>query len=211
MSTSEYRSVDAESDLPISGAELAALASQLYAASIRPGPDSPPRPRRSPRAAACPTRRRPRRPGRRPPALRSVPESGSLPRCHRTSMSRRRRHPEPEGVPPQTVPVAPRGSAPDTRRAVGRLRSRRGRPCLPPGLADLTAFAVPARASCRPCPVCWPGRTDRAGGAARLGAGLVAAEAPPVPDLGWSGAPPAAPAGDEASYYFLTQADPVPR
>ena len=42
MSTSEYRSVDAESDLPLSSAELAALASQLYAASIRPGFDSPP-------------------------------------------------------------------------------------------------------------------------------------------------------------------------
>src|ERR1700749_4203952 len=42
MSTSEYRSVDAESDLPISAAEIAALASQVYAASIRPGPDSPP-------------------------------------------------------------------------------------------------------------------------------------------------------------------------
>ncbi|MBZ4587632.1 cysteine desulfurase, partial [Mycobacterium avium subsp. hominissuis] len=42
MSTSEYRAVDAESDLPISAAELAALASQLYAASIRPGPDSAP-------------------------------------------------------------------------------------------------------------------------------------------------------------------------
>src|ERR1700727_1991883 len=42
MSTSEYRSVDAESDLPISPAELAALATQLFAASVRPGPDSPP-------------------------------------------------------------------------------------------------------------------------------------------------------------------------
>ncbi len=42
MSTSEYRSVDAESDLPVSAAELAALASQLFAASVRPGPDSPP-------------------------------------------------------------------------------------------------------------------------------------------------------------------------
>ena len=42
MSTSEYRSVDAESELPISAVELAALATQLYAASIRPGPDSPP-------------------------------------------------------------------------------------------------------------------------------------------------------------------------
>ena len=42
MHTSEHRAVDAESDLPISAAELAALASQLYAASIRPGFDSPP-------------------------------------------------------------------------------------------------------------------------------------------------------------------------
>ena len=42
MSTSEYRSVDAEGDLPISEAELAALATQLFAASIRPGNDSPP-------------------------------------------------------------------------------------------------------------------------------------------------------------------------
>src|ERR1700750_334025 len=42
MSKSEYRSVDAESDLPIGATELAALASQLFAASFRPGPDSPP-------------------------------------------------------------------------------------------------------------------------------------------------------------------------
>ena len=42
MSTSEHRAVDAESDLPLSSAELSALASQLYAASIRPGFDSPP-------------------------------------------------------------------------------------------------------------------------------------------------------------------------
>src|ERR1700746_1154786 len=42
MPTSEYRAVDAESDLPISAAELAALANQLYAASARPGFDSPP-------------------------------------------------------------------------------------------------------------------------------------------------------------------------
>src|ERR1700710_806093 len=38
----EYKSVDAEGDLPISSAELTALASQLFAASFRPGPDSPP-------------------------------------------------------------------------------------------------------------------------------------------------------------------------
>src|ERR1700743_3345496 len=42
MSTSEYRSVDADGEPPIGAAERPALASQLYAASIRPGPDSPP-------------------------------------------------------------------------------------------------------------------------------------------------------------------------
>src|ERR1700744_2418747 len=42
MSTSEYRAVAGEGDLPISAAELAALANQLYAASVRPGFDSPP-------------------------------------------------------------------------------------------------------------------------------------------------------------------------
>lgn len=42
MNTSEYRSPDAEGDLPISAAELAALASQVFATSFRPGPDNPP-------------------------------------------------------------------------------------------------------------------------------------------------------------------------
>src|SRR6476620_7104428 len=110
MSTSEYRSVDAEGDLPISAAELTALASQLFAQSIRPGPDGPPQaapvaPRGSvpdttsaasvataaPHAAYTPT----------PPLVPTsdvyVPAPTSL---------------EPDGVP-QTVPVAPRGNAPD--------------------------------------------------------------------------------------------------
>src|SRR6476659_6610915 len=87
MSTSEYRSVDAESDLPVSAAELAALASQLYAASIRPGPDSP----------------------------------------------------------PQAVPLAPRGNVPDTTAAPSAAEAAAAvaDPFLPPGVADLSAFAVP--------------------------------------------------------------------
>src|SRR5437879_521502 len=96
MSTSEYRSIDAESDLPISATELAALASQIVAAS-RPGPDSP----------------------------------------------------------PEAAPVAPGGATPGGR----------------------------------------PG-------------------APAIRDLGWSDAPTAAPAVDEANYYFLTGAapsEPVPQ
>ncbi|EUA18636.1 putative cysteine desulfurase 1 domain protein [Mycobacterium kansasii 662] len=42
MSTSEYLPPDAAGEAPISAAELAALAGQLYAAGIRPGFDSPP-------------------------------------------------------------------------------------------------------------------------------------------------------------------------
>ena len=42
MSTSEYGSIDPGGELPISAAELATLANQMYAASFRPGFDSPP-------------------------------------------------------------------------------------------------------------------------------------------------------------------------
>ena len=67
MSTSEYRSVDAEGDLPISEAELAALASQLFASRTARARTARRRRRQWPRAATCPTRRRRRR---RPPPLR---------------------------------------------------------------------------------------------------------------------------------------------
>src|SRR5271168_3936304 len=113
MSTSEYRSVDAESDLPLGAAEIAALASQLYAASIRPGPDSPPQ--------AAPVAPR-----------GSVPDTTAVTSAGRTAAGAAdvfsapvpllgvtdiylpaRTSPEPER-PPQTVPVAPRGGVPDT-------------------------------------------------------------------------------------------------
>lgn len=113
MSTSEYRAVDAESDLPISAAELAALASQLYAASIRPGPDSPPQ-----SAPVAPRG--------------SVPDTTAGTSAAQTAAGSSDVYPTPApslGVtdayipaptsyqpepPPQTVPVAPRGNAPDT-------------------------------------------------------------------------------------------------
>ena len=103
--------------------------------------------------------------------------------------------PEPEGIP-QTVPVAPRGSAPDaTAATVGGRHGRRA--CwIPSRVPDL-------RASCRPFPVCWPGRRPRLPvGPARLGAGLAAGRADDCrPGLA---ARRPAPAGDEANYYFLT-------
>src|SRR6476646_5998624 len=105
MSTSEYRSVDAESDLPIGATELAALASQLFAASVRPGPDG--LPQTSPVAPRG-----------------NVPDATSAPSAAYTVESALDPHAVPtSGIVPTipgvlagstpTVPVAPRGSVPD--------------------------------------------------------------------------------------------------
>src|SRR3984885_1371618 len=112
MSTSEHRAVDAESDLPLSAAELSALASQLYAASIRPGFDSPPQsapvaPRGNvPDTTAAPSTAATAGGIADPfvPADLSafaVPTEGIVPTLPGVLAG---------GVP--TVPVAPRGSAP---------------------------------------------------------------------------------------------------
>ena len=117
MSTSEYRSVDAEGDLPISAAELAALATQLFAAASGP-------------ARTARHRRTPLSPRGNAPDI----DIGSFGRYHRGRCGESASHraapaipltdvyvptptsPEPEGIP-QTVPVAPRGNAPDTTAA----------------------------------------------------------------------------------------------
>jgi cysteine desulfurase / selenocysteine lyase len=120
MSTSEYRSVDAESELPISAAELAALATQLYAASIRPGPDSPPQ-----TAPVAPRGNMPdataatsvgQGVGRAAAGTADVyPGPVPLAGGHDVYVPAPT-SPGPE-APPQTVPVAPRGSAPDATAA----------------------------------------------------------------------------------------------
>jgi cysteine desulfurase/selenocysteine lyase len=112
MSTSEYRAVDAESDLPISAAELAALATQLYAASIRPGPDSPPQsaplaPRGGVPDATAATSAGQAAAGTADVYPAPVPVLGITDIYVPAPTS-----PEPE-LPPQAVPVAPRGSVPD--------------------------------------------------------------------------------------------------
>lgn len=240
MSTSEYRAVDAESDLPISAAELAALASQLYAASIRPGPDSPPQsapvaPRGTvPDATAAtsagqaaagtadvyptpapllggtdiyvpaPTSPEPEPPPQTVPVAPrgNVPDTTAGASAGQAAAGTADVYPapvplvgvrdiylpapaspEPE-APPQTVPVAPRGSLPDTTTA-----SSAGHAALP-GVGDLAAFAVPSHGIVPTVPG-------------------VLAGAPPVADLGWSDAASAA-AGDEHNYNFLT-AEPVPQ
>lgn len=125
MSTSEYRAVDAESDLPISAAELAALASQLYAASIRPGPDSPPQqapvaPRDSVPDATAATSAGRTAAGTADVYPGPVPQVGGRDVYLPPPAS-----PAPE-APPQAAPPAPRGSAPDATAATSAGRAAAG-------------------------------------------------------------------------------------
>ncbi|HET7073620.1 MAG TPA: family 2A encapsulin nanocompartment cargo protein cysteine desulfurase [Mycobacterium sp.] len=222
MSTSEYRAVDAESELPISAAEPAALATQLYAASIRPGPDSPPQ--------------------TAPVAPRGgVPDTTAATSAGRTAAGGADLYqppvpligvgdiyvpaptsPQPEG-PPQAVPVAPRGNVPDTTAApsAGAATAGVADPYLPPRVGGLGAFAVPSHGIVPTVPgvlagAAAPGKPS-VPVAPRGSAPGWPSEAPSVVDLGWSDAVPAAPAalnyavGDEHSYDFLTKADRVPR
>jgi cysteine desulfurase / selenocysteine lyase len=215
MSTSEYRAVDAESELPITAAELAALASQLYAASIRPGPDTPPQaapvaPRGSVPDATAATSAGQTAAGAADLYPVPVPLVGAGDIYVPTPTS-----PEPEGVP-QTVPVAPRGNVPDTTSApsVAEAGAAVADPYVLPRIGDLTAFAVPSEGIVPTVPGVLAGQTPTVPAAPRGSAPHWLPEAPSVPELGWSEAVPVAPdapAGDEHNYYFLTAADPVPR
>jgi cysteine desulfurase/selenocysteine lyase len=217
MSTSEYRAVDAESDLPLGAAELAALASQLYAASIRPGPDSPPQ--------SAPVAPRGSAPDTTAAASAGQTAAGSsdlysspLPLIGGTDIYLPApTSPEPE-PPPQAVPVAPRGNVPDTTaapsgaQAVGSVAD----PYLPP--ADFSAFEVPSAGIVPTVPGVLAGAPPSAPVAPRGSSGIGwHPDAPSVGDLGWSDAVPAAPAalnaanGDESNYHFLTAAEPVPQ
>lgn len=151
MSTSEYKSVAAEGDLPVSATELAALATQLFAASFRPGPDSP----------------------------------------------------------PQAAPVAPRGTVPDVTAgtSAGHAASGALDPVTPPGMADLSAFAVPA-GIVPTIPGVLAGSVPAAPVAPRGSAPGWLPSAPTVPNF-WSPTPAPAPSGDEGGYYFLNTPTPT--
>ena len=214
MPTSEYRAVDAESDLPISAAELAALANQLYAASVRPGFDSPPQ--------SAPVAPRGNVPDTTAAASAGQTAAGTadlyptpvpLVGVSGTSTSRLRRLPEPE-PPPQTVPVAPRGNVPDTTAAPSAAETTGSiaDPYLP--TSDLSAFAVPTEGIVPTVPGVLAGTAPTVPVAPRGSAPTWPAGAPSVPELGWSDTAPVdadAPAGDEHNYHFLTAADPVPQ
>src|ERR1700736_3992533 len=210
MSTSEYRAVDAESDLPISAAELAALANQLYAASVRPGFDSPPQ--------SAPVAPRGNAPDTTAAASAGQTAAGAAD-LYPTPVPLvgagdiyvpAPTSPEPE-PPPQTVPVAPRGNVPDTTAAPSAAETTGSvaDPYLPTG--DLTAFAVPTEGIVPTVPGVLAGTVPTVPVAPRGSAPYWSPEAPSVPELGWSDAVPVgpdAPAGDEHNYYFLTAADP---
>lgn len=195
MSTSEFRSLDAESDLPISAAELAALATQLYATSIRPGPDSPPSATQvAPRGVA--------------PDTTSAASAGSAAAglAHPATPAEfvavpevfvpAPTSPDPEGIP-GVVPVAPRGSAASPIAPIGGLEAFAVPTGLVPTVPGVLASAPPsAPVAPRGSAPAWPGAV------------------PDVPDLGWSDAPAAS--EDVGGYYFLRPpaepgaAEPVP-
>ncbi|MDT5191023.1 MAG: cysteine desulfurase / selenocysteine lyase, partial [Mycobacterium sp.] len=207
MSTSEYRSVDAESDLPIGASELAALATQLFAASVRPGPDSPPQvsptaPRGGGGDVTAPASAAAAAAGASGPYTPSAPAVpvGDVYVPAPTS-------PEPDGIP-QTVPVAPRGTVPDA--TAGPSAGYTAGSALDP-------YAVPSSGLVSTVPGVLAGSPPVAPLAPRGSAPGWPSGAPSVGDLGWTDAPAAAPAGDEANYYFLSgpptsiAAEPVPQ
>lgn len=211
MSTSEHRSVAAESELPIGAAELAALASQLYAASLRPGPDSPPQsapvaPRGSVPDTTAGVSAARTAGGTSDPFPAPVPLLGVSDVYVPTPTS-----PGPEAVPPQTVPPAPRGGVPDTTAppAGGHALGAVADPFLPP--ADFSAFAVPSSGIVPTLPGVLAGATPSVPVAPRGSAPGWLPAAPPLANLGWSDEPVVVPGGDEANYHFLTASDPVPQ
>ncbi|MDT5018694.1 MAG: cysteine desulfurase / selenocysteine lyase, partial [Mycobacterium sp.] len=204
MSTSEYRSVDAESDLPIGATELAALASQLFAASVRPGPDTPPE--------TSPVAPRGNAPDTTAAASAGTAAAGTANPFTPGAVSvpltdvyvPAPTSPEPEGIP-QTVPVAPRGNVPDATAAPSAAYT---------GESVLDPFAVPTSGIVPTIPGVLAGSAPTVPVAPRGSAPGWLPGAPTIGDLGWSDAPAATPAGDEANYHFLTgaaQSEPVPQ
>ncbi|OBB13436.1 cysteine desulfurase [Mycolicibacterium setense] len=189
MSTSEFRSLDAESDLPVSAAELTVLASQLFATTFRPGPDTPP--------VTTPVAPRGVAPDVTSGASAGAAAAGlahpvtpaefvSVPEVFVPAPS----SPEPEGIP-GVVPVAARGGATSPIAPIGGLESFAVPAGLVPTVPGVLASGPPsvpvaARGS---APAAWPGAV------------------PAVPDLGWSDAPTAS--EDADSYYFLRSSDAV--
>lgn len=141
MSTSEYRAVDAESDLPISAAELAALASQLYAASIRPGPDSPVQSAPVAPRGSAPDVTAATSAGQTAAGAADVyPSPAPLPGGSDVYLPAATSPSPSLQAPPQTVPVAPRGSVPDATAATSAGRTVAGTADVYPTPVPLVGF-----------------------------------------------------------------------
>lgn len=153
MSTSEYRAVDAESDLPISAAELAALATQLYAASIRPGPDSPPQSAPVAPRGGVPDTTAATSAGQTAAGTADV-YPGPAPLVGGSDIYLAPpTSPEPAEGLPQTVPVAPRGSVPDTTAVTSAGQAAVGTTDVYPSPVPQLSFSdiyVPAPTSAEP-------------------------------------------------------------
>jgi cysteine desulfurase / selenocysteine lyase len=210
MSTSEYRSLNAESDLPISEAELAALAGQLLAASFHPGPDTPPQsvpvaPRGNVPDLTAATSAGSTAAGTADPVTPPAPfapvAGAGIPAVAVSS-------PGPEFVPPQTVPVAPRGQAPDTTAPAAAVPG--ANPYLPAGVIDASGFAVP-QGIVSTIPGVISGTAPAAPAAIRAATPTWPTSAPATPSvtgLDWVREPAVTPGdagtGDETNYYFLS-------
>lgn len=192
MSTSEFEPLGPEgraSDQPFTEAELAALATQLYATSIRPGPDSPPAATQVAPRGVAPDTTSAASAGSAAAGLAhpgTPAEFVSVPEVFVPAPST----PEPEGIP-GVVPVAPRGGAASPIAPIGGLEAFTVPTGLVPKVPGVLASAPPsAPVAPRGSAPTWPGAV------------------PDVPHLGWSDTP--AVSEDAGSYYFLqSPTDPV--
>ncbi|KIU17541.1 family 2A encapsulin nanocompartment cargo protein cysteine desulfurase [Mycolicibacterium llatzerense] len=171
------------SDLPLSEDALSALASQLFATSFRPGPDSPPVTTQVAPRGVAPDATTATSAGATAAGLAHPVTPGEFVSAPEVLVPAPT-SPGPEGIPPGTAPVAPRGNAVSPVAPFGGLEAFAVPtglvPTVPGVLASGPPSAPPAPRGSAPT---WP-RT-----------------VPSVPDLGWSGAP--APSEDAGSYYFL--------
>ena len=190
----EYRSVDAEGELPVDPAELAALASQLFAQSIRPGADGPPQAAPPAPRGSVPDTTSAASAASAAARLSQLPVPPQLPSS--TAYVPAPTSPAPQGLP-QFAPVAPRGSAPDP---TGPTSAARGAGSV------LDPFAVPTSGIVPTVPGVLAGSPARTPPAPRGGAPGWPVGAPVVPELGWPTANPAdhREHGDHEQYYFLT-------
>ncbi|MEN4446035.1 family 2A encapsulin nanocompartment cargo protein cysteine desulfurase [Mycobacterium sp. SM3041] len=182
-------------DQPLSDSDLSALASHLFATSFRPGPDSPPVTTQVAPRGVAPDVTAPASAGATAAGLAHQGTAGelvSVPELFAPAPT----SPGPEGIPPGTAPVAPRGNAASPLAPVGGLEAFAVPTGLVPTVPGVLAGTPSAPVAPRGSAPTWPGTV------------------PSVPNLGWSGAP--APSEDAGSYYFLQSptesvaAEPVP-